>query len=346
MRIPQYITALIAAVAILALAGCQGSSTPTPTPAPTAAPSPTARATPAPTPTPTATPSTITVTDDVGRRVEIPYHPKRVAVTTSFMVELIMACGLTPVARPDIPPEFIYPLEAVDIPSFGVSHSAGPNLEQLAAARPDLVIFSPIYSQFLPSVEETLGVPTLVHDVTTVDDVAAKMRAYGDLLGCEEQAEEAAQALDARIQALREGLPETGPSVFAIFGNIDAFLGFMPATYLGDIVSRMGGRLITEGDPPWLDRRSNRTNPQFTPFSMEKVVERDPDVILVVRHGGPSQAREENFASLFDDPAWSGLRAVREGRIHEVSEWLYLRYPGPRVALALEEIRSILYPDG
>ena len=330
-----------------------GSASPTamPDPTPTAAPEPIPTATPVsiPSPTPTATatptPSTITVTDDMGREVEIPYRPQRLAVTSAFMVELTMACGYRPIARPDISPEFIYPLEAHDIPSFGVSHSAGPNLEQLAVAQPDLIISSPTYSQFIPSIEETLGVPVLVHDVTSFDGIIEKIRTYGELVGCEQKAEAAAQDLTQRVESLRAGLPGTSPKVFAIFGTSQSFLGFMASSYLGDMIGLLGGELITEGDPTYVSSRTGVPNPKYTAFSMEKVVERDPDVILVVRHGSPSEAREENFASLFDNPAWSGLRAMEEGRVHELSEWLYVRYPGPRVVLAMEELRSILYPE-
>lgn len=369
MHFVRYFMVALAVIAVLALTAC-GENAPTarPTatsvPAATVPPSPTATATPratatlAPTPTlrpapsptpiptvtPTPAPSTVTVIDDFGREVEIPYRPERLAVTSAFMVELTMACGYRPVARPDIPPEYIYPLEAHDIPSFGVSHSAGPNLEQLAVAQPDLIISSPTYSQFIPSIEQTLGVPVLVHDVASVDGIIQKIRDYGNLVGCEEKAEVAAQDLVGRIETLQEGLPETTPKVFAIFGTSQSFLGFMPNSYLGDMIGLLGGQLITEGSPPYVSSRTGAANPKYTPFSMEKVVESDPDVILVVRHGAPSEAREGNFASLFDSPAWSGLRAVEEGHVYELSEWLFLRYPGPRVVLAMEQLRSILYP--
>ncbi len=362
MHFVRYFMVTLAAMATLALTAC-GENAPTtrptatsvpaatapPSPTTTLAPTPTLRPTPSPAPTPTVTPtptpSTVTVIDDFGREVEIPYRPARLAVTSAFMVELTMACGYRPVARPDIPPEYIYPLEAHDIPSFGVSHSAGPNLEQLAVAQPDLIISSPTYSQFIPSIEKTLGVPVLVHDVASVDGIIQKIRDYGSLVGCEEKAEVAALDLIGRIETLQEGLPELGPKVFAIFGTSQSFLGFMPNSYLGDMIGLLGGQLITEGSPPYVSSRTGAENPKYTPFSMEKVVESDPDVILVVRHGSPSEAREENFASLFSGPAWSGLRAVEEGRVYELSEWLFLRYPGPRVVLAMEQLRSILYPE-
>ena len=79
-----------------------------------------------PDPTPTPHPDTRVVMDDTGRELEIPFSPKRVAVTNSWMVEVLMSCDYTPVARPQIPLEFVFPPEAHDIPVVAVSHSAGP----------------------------------------------------------------------------------------------------------------------------------------------------------------------------------------------------------------------------
>ncbi len=304
---------------------------------------PTATATPRPAPTATPEPETRTVTDDFRREVEIPYRPQRVAVTNAWMVEALMECGHVPVARPDIPLEFVYPPEAHDVQAIAVSHATGPNLEQLAVAVPDLVITSPTYGRFAEPIQAALGVPVLVYDVTDVEGVLAKIELFGELVGCEETAGLAISKLRERIAWQTADLPDQGPRVFAIFGTAEEFLAFTPDSYLGSMIELLGGEVITRGDPAYIYR--GIPDPAFTPLSLEKAVERDPDVILVMRHGGPSGAREESFRSLFSSPAWSGLRAVEEGRVYEVSEWLYLRYPGPRVVWALQELRPLLYPD-
>ena len=296
-----------------------------------------------PDPTPTPHPDTRVVMDDTGREVEIPFRPERRAVTNSWMVEVLMACDYTPVARPQIPLEFVFPPEAHDIPVVAVSHSAGPNIEQLAAVRPDLVLTSPTYGRFAEPIQQALDVPVLIYDVDTVEDVLDKVEVLGSMAGCTAKAQQAVTDLRSKISEQQQGLPETGPSVFGIFGTSESFLGFTSASYLGDMVNLLGGSMIADGDPPYMYR--GIPNPAYTPFSLEKVIERDPEVVLVVRHGSPSEAREENFSGLFSNPAWAGLTAAQSGRTHELSEWLYLRYPGPRVVWAMQELRPLLYPE-
>lgn len=288
-------------------------------------------------------PATRTVIDDTQRPVVIPSGPLRIAVTNAWMVELLMACGHTPVARPQIPDEYIYPAAAKDIPEVAISHSAGPNLEQLAAVQPDIVLTSPTFGRFAGPIAAALRVPVLIYDVDSIDDILAKMDTLGALAGCEEEAQKAKADLEAKIAEQGQDLPDEGPVVFGVFGTSESFLAFTGESYLGNMIEHLRGRLTTQGDPPYMYR--GIPNPAYTPFSLEKVVERDPDVILVVRHGGPSEAREGNFDSLYSNPAWAGLRAVQEERIYELSEWLYLQYPGPRVIQAMEELRPLLYSD-
>lgn len=288
-------------------------------------------------------PAARTVTDDTQREVEIPGGPLRIAVTDAWMVELLMACGHTPVARPQIPQEYMYPPAAQDIPEVTLSHSAGPNLEQLAAVQPDLVLTSSTFSRFAGPIQAALGIPVLIYDVSSIDGILEKMEVLGALAGCEDEAQMAKAALEEKIAEQQQGLPAEGPVVLGVFGTSEAFLAFTARSYLGNIVEHLHGRLTTEGDPPYMYR--GIPQPGYTPFSLEKVVERDPDVILVVRHGAPSEAREGNFDTLYANPAWAGLRAVQEGRVYELSEWLYLQYPGPRVIQAMEELRPLLYPD-
>ncbi|MDE2306444.1 MAG: ABC transporter substrate-binding protein, partial [Gammaproteobacteria bacterium] len=67
----------------------------------------------------------------------------------------------------------------------------------------------------------------------------------------------------------------------------------------------------------------------------EYVVRRDPDVILI-----PAGER----ARLADRPGWSGIRAVRSGRICTLGtdQRNMIMRPGPRVAQGLQAIAACL----
>jgi iron complex transport system substrate-binding protein len=84
----------------------------------------------------------------------------------------------------------------------------------------------------------------------------------------------------------------------------------------GDIIQAAGGRLVTEGIKPIATTNEGAV---VGNLSNEAVVRMNPDVIIVVPHGAPSDigaiARYyRNFAP------WRKTKAARSGRIHVTTD--------------------------
>lgn len=276
----------------------------------------------------------IVLRDDLGRDIALLAPPQRIATTSPAVVELLMMLGVRPVLRPDIPGEPVAPPQAAAIPAMSLSHSSGPNMEQLALANPDFVILSPSFAGFADAVTATLGAPAMVLSITSPDAVLDKTILLGRITGREEAAAQLTAGMRARIEAARADLPARGPTVFALLGSPDAFYGFLPASYLGSQVEYLGGCLITANEQAAPGARG------VAPFSLERVVAANPDVILIVQHGQADNVKE----ALAVMPAWNSLRAVRQARVHVLSHWDFLLNPGPRVTETLHTLRELLYP--
>lgn len=255
----------------------------------------------------------------------------RVAALLPFAADQLIALGVQPVLVPALPggqPEAWQGIEA-----GALDHSVGPNIEQLIAADPDAVIMSAVYSQFVPQIESTTGARVITMDADTLEDVSAHTRTLGDLVGKPEQAEQWVQGFNDRL-AQAETIDSAGnpASVLAVFGTPSAFYAFLPDSYLGDLVDTAGGRLITS------EMAAHRFYRGLAPLSMEAVVQKDPDVILVVFHGPERAAR-----AMFDrDPLWGQLTAIKEDRIAFLANDLYAMRAGSQPALALENVRTAI----
>jgi len=219
------------------------------------------------------------------------------------------------------------------IESGALDHSVGPNIEQLIAADPDVVIVSAVHTQFVQQIETTTGARVITMDADNLEDVTALTRTLGDLVGKPEQAERWIQGFDDRLAQVDTIDSAGNPvSVLAIFGTPQAFYAFLPDSYLGDLVDTAGGRLITADMP------AHRFFRGLSPLSMEAVVQKDPDVILVVFHGPERAAR-----AMFDrDPLWGRLTAIKEDRIAFLADDLYAMRAGSQAALALENVRTAI----
>ena len=83
--------------------------------------------------------------------------------------------------------------------------------------------------------------------------------------------------------------------------------------------------------------------PGFADYSLERIVEKNPDVIIGISVGGPP-GTPKTTEILAQTPGWSSLKAVKDGNVKEVDQVIYLESAGPRVSQILDELPRILYP--
>jgi iron complex transport system substrate-binding protein len=275
------------------------------------------------------------VLDDMGRSVVIPSTPKRIVALVPFAADMLLDLGVTPVAVPAI--RGGGPSTWDGLPTVAVDHSAGPSIEQVVAANPDLVIATSAYAQFLPTLEASVKAPVLVLDINRLDDVARHLRTLGRVTGTLAKAEEIAASVEHAAASQATAMRGKDPTrVLAIFGTPHAFFGFLPDSYMGDLVQRSSGELVTKG------LNSHKVFKGLTPLSMEAIVAKEPEVVLVVFHGAPETAR----AMLARDPAWGKLAAVKNDRVHILTEDHFIMHPGRSPVAALAMIAKAIGTGG
>jgi ABC-type Fe3+-hydroxamate transport system substrate-binding protein len=273
--------------------------------------------------------------DDLGRKVDLPANPQRIIALSPSIVELMFAVGATPVGRPS---SADYPPEATDVASFGQSRS--PNFEELAAMEPDLIIAdATLHASIVDDLSSQLDVPVFAIRVASFDDVTGGLRKVGALTGNAEAAETAAVALEEQLAAIQAKLPAKGPTVLVLVAaGQNQFIASRGNTYLGDILTKLGAENLVKDEP------ENFGYPGFSDYSLERIIERDPDVIITASIGGPPGTPKTSDI-LEGVPALGTLKAVQENRVYEVDPFVYIQSAGPRVSLILEELPKLLYPD-
>lgn len=275
------------------------------------------------------------VRDAMGREVVLEAPATRVAVVAPFAVDVLLDLGVEPILRPTV--QGPTPQRWGDIEELPVAHSSGPDLERLIAARPDLVVLDLTFARFARAIEQTAGVPCVICDTRSIEDVRTNIRNLGDLVGKTSQAADRVAAFDAKLAQVARRVAERDrhPRVFAMFGTPGAFYGFLPGSYLGALCEFLGVQLVAPGG------EESRTYQGFANVGLESVIAANPEIVLVVRHGPPSDGERK----LTGHPAWNSLSAVRGGKVHRLDEALYVMYPGTRVVEAIEALESLLFGE-
>ncbi len=252
----------------------------------------------------------------------------RIVALLPFAADQLLAMGVTPLAVPqlagDVPPAW------AGLPTVTVDHSAGPNVEQLISHSPDVVITSSVYAQFVRGIETGTGSEVVIIDIDSIGDVLESIERLGEIAGVPDRAGSLAERVRRDLGSAWESEPDI--DVLAIFGTPHAFYAFLPDSYLGDLVEHSGGRFITDGMVEHSVFRG------LAPLSMEVVIDRDPDQLLVLFHGPQESAQ----AMLDRDPLWSELSAVKNGDVTFLQDDLYAMRPGSELGRAIADIRGIM----
>lgn len=259
---------------------------------------------------------------------ELGADERRIAVLLPFAADQLLQLGVRPVAVPGLagdPPDAWR-----GIPTIAMDHSAGPNLEQLMAAGPDVIITSSVYAQFVPAMKRSTDAEVVVMDINSIADVSDHIEQLGQIADREDDARSLITSIEGRLSATAEDADPV--RVLAVFGTPHAFYAFLPSSYLGDLVEHAGGEMITG------DLQSHGIFRGLAPLSMEAVIDRDPDHLLVVFHGPEESAR----AMLENDALWGGLTAVQSGHVTFLKDDLYAMRPGSDLPRAMAEITRII----
>lgn len=254
----------------------------------------------------------------------------RVAALLPFAADQLIAMGVQPVLVPALRGGQPEAWQGID--AGALDHTVGPNIEQLIAADPDVVIMSAVYTQFVPQIEETTDARVVTMDADTLEDITTHTRTIGELVGKPERAEQWIDGFHDTLGAIDADAQDEPVSVLAVFGTPQAFYAFLPKSYLGNLVEHAGGELVTSDMPEHAVFRG------LAPLSMEAVVQKDPDVLLVVFHGPEQAAR----AMLDRDPLWSQLSAVKGDHIAMLPDDLYAMRSGSEATTALRNLRDAI----
>jgi ABC-type Fe3+-hydroxamate transport system substrate-binding protein len=263
------------------------------------------------------------VTDEAGRTVTVPDHPHRVVCLVPSVTDAVFALGLGDevVAVSDYT---TYPPAALKKPSIG--SLVKPSIETILSYHPDLVVGTEI-----PGSAETaeqlghVGVPVYLVAPHGLSGILQSVTGLGNALNRASEAAALEAKLRQRIDAVRQrvaGKPE--PRVlFTVW--YDPIITLGKHAFITEIIEAAGGHSVTDD-----------LLPDWPQVSIETVVTRAPDALLLVRGG------RITMETLSKRPGWSSLRAIQHGKVYYVDSGIL--EPSPVAVDALEELAKQFHP--
>ena len=277
----------------------------------------------------------VTFTDDLGREVSLD-PPERVAALIGSFADIWCLAGgkdTLAAAAGDAWTSFDLGLDE-SVRDLGAIKE--PDLEVLFDTQPDLVLAS-CNTQADLELRETLekvGIPVAYFDVQHFEDYLRMLEICTQLTGQPQRYETYGTVVSEEISAAMFHQDGSAPTVLCIraTGSGCKVKG-SENNLLGEMLRDLGCVNIADGSGLLED------------LSMEAIIAADPDYIFAVLQGADAaRARASLDATLLQNPAWSSLRAVQEGRFYTLDHALYNLKPNARWGEAYERLADILYP--
>lgn len=250
------------------------------------------------------------ITDDRGVTVTLAQSPQRIVSLLPSLTETVCELGeckrLVGVDRYSN-----YPAGVRSLPQVG--GGIDPNIEAVVALRPDVVLMA-TSSRGVQRLE-ALGLKVVALEPRSAADVQRVMGKIGQVLEVAD-AQRIWRVIDAGVSAAAQSLPPAARNTRVYFEVNRGPYAAGTTSFIGETLLRLGVKNIMPAE----------LGP-FPKINPEYVVRANPDLIMI---------GARSVQGLAQRPGWSGMRALREGRlcVFTPEESDVLVRPGPRMAEA------------
>ena len=281
-------------------------------------------------PTESVPPSPTEITDQLGRTVKVETTPQRIISLAPSHTETLYALGLAErlIAVTDY---CNYPAEAEDKPSIGGFST--PNIEEVVALSPDLVLATVIHeTEVIPQLE-SYGLSVVATDPKTIDEVIEAITLIGQVTGAEKEAASLLDDMQSRVKAVTDKTGKLSeaqkPKVLYIVWH-DPLMAAGSGT-LHDELMRTAGGVNVAGDVD-----------DYAGISLEAVITANPDIMIAGVGMGTGEDLPYQFITT--EPRLRDTPARKNNRVYAIDVDLVGR-PGPRIVDALEQFAEFIHPE-
>ena len=280
---------------------------------------------------------TVTFTDDLGRSVTVS-NPKRVAALLGSFAQIWQLAGGVVSATADDAWEDLH-LELWE-DTVNLGNTKHLNLELLFASEPDFILASTNTAQNLEwkDLLEPTGIPVAYFDIDDFDDYLRLLKICTEITGKYENYELYGEDVQAQIDKVIEKSVQRvktkgAPTVLCMVASASAvYAKNSDGNVLGAMLNSLGCRNIADSDSMLLEN-----------VSLEHILVSDPEYIFFVQRGDDEVGMKKYVQQfLMDNPAWSELTAVKNGRVYFMEKNLFNLKPNHRWGEAYEIMEEIL----
>lgn len=274
---------------------------------------------------------TIEITDALGQTIVLDSLPKSFATLNSGDLDILMALGAKVVGRPTSQHPVAAEIEGIE--QIGNPHQ--PNFEKIAQVHPEILIASPSMKAHADNLERQ-GTKLVYTAANSVQDIQHTISMIGTMIGKESDASQLNKTINEQLKSGQDSISVKGTKTLLVYGAPGTYLAALPTSLSGNLLELAGGENIASDFP------NEDKYPQYASLSVEKIIERNPEVVMLITHGDPEAVKTAFEEEMMKNPAWKNLDAVKEGRVVVLPAHLFGTNPGTKIVDAFHVMKESL----
>ena len=286
--------------------------------------------------------TTVTCCDFFGKKIILKKIPKRVVIGYTSMVSMWYLAGGKAIAVPnnrELENKNL-PKEARTLPRIGsFSHL---NIEKIISLKPDLVIL-PVFSSGSgiagnASLLKSTGIEALSVYYANYAGFLKILDIFSRINGtCLKQNTKIKQIIGQVNTLTKKAAKLKSPRFLSIFFSGRGVSAELNRANTAQMAKMLNGTNIVE-------KFGKSISGSRIPFSMERVIMENPDIILVTTMGNSKKLKARLKKSLMADPVWNSMRAVKSGNVHFLPNTLFLYKANEYYGQSFKYLAKLLYP--
>ena len=277
------------------------------------------------------------VVDSLGNEVRVTKRPQRPLINHTSILGVWYVAGGTSIARPQASAGF--PAAATDLPLTG--RVSSPNPEVIVALEPDFVVLSGSMGshQALSEVLVGNGTETLMVSYDNYVDFENILDLFARIVDNADVVNTVVPGIRTSVSNVWSRFEDEDPVKFlSLFASSRSVSAETNLAHTARMATLLGGEnIVEEGTFGQGEKRVT--------LSMERILERDPDVVLITPMGSLDGVQDRMREDLESNEAWMALPAVQEGRVIYLPSEYFLYRPSDEWPEAFEFLGEVLYAE-
>lgn len=280
----------------------------------------------------------VTFTDGRGQITTLNKNPERVVVLYNSYLEVWMQNGGHVIGKLEDS------VGQAEIPGTEGAEIVGAlgsiSLEKLLEVKPDLIILNSgqkSQMELVATIEQN-NIPLMAIDYVGKDDYLKLVRIFTALNDRDDLFQQNAVAVKEGIDSYIEKSPrDKNYKVLIMMASAKSVTARGSESYVGEMLKDLNTVNIADLSNEALNDKN---------FSIEKILEEDPDFIFVQTTGNDMEKVKARMKEdVESNPAWSSLSAVKGDKYIVLPKDLYMFKANQRYAEAYKGLAEILYPE-